>query len=118
VVSANAAATAGAEASAAAAAAAARRARALTAAAAPAAPAVLPPPEAALARSFAEDRTTRLPVYCFEQREPRDSARWIIRLDSGALADSIRLERLARRGDTLAAVNGRLIAISVRCPAP
>ncbi len=55
---------------------------------------------------------------CFEQREPPDSAMRIIRLDAGQLADSVRLERLTLRGDTLAAVHGRLRAVRAPCPAP
>jgi hypothetical protein len=70
------------------------------------------------AQGPALEKTTRLQPSCFEQREPRDSAMRIIRLDALALADSIRLERLTLRGDTLAAVNGRLIAVRVRCPQP
>ncbi len=65
-----------------------------------------------------EQKTTRLPLSCFEQRQPPDSASRIIRLSAGALADSVRLEKLTLRGDTLAAVNGPLIALRVRCPAP
>ena len=53
---------------------------------------------------------------CFEQREPADSAKRIIRLDAAALSDSIRLEKLTLSGDTLAAVNAKLKAIRVRCP--
>jgi hypothetical protein len=74
--------------------------------------------DTASAPGQALEKTTRLQPYCFEQREPRDSATRIIRLDAGALADSIRLERLTLRGDTLAAVHGRLIAVRVRCPQP
>ncbi len=55
-------------------------------------------------------------VSCFEQRVPTDSAKRIIRLGAAALDDSIRLERLALRGDTLAAVHSRLIAVRVPCP--
>ena len=88
--------------------------------AAVAAPAAAPSPGASV-QSFQEEafkKTSRLPTSCFEQREPRDSATRIITLGPKALADSIRLERLALRGDTLTAVNGRLIAIRVPCPAP
>jgi hypothetical protein len=83
-------------------------------------PAVSPSPVfgAPPAPGQALEKTTRLQPYCFEQRQPRDSATRIIRLDSGALADSIRLERLTLRGDTLAAVHGRLTAVRVRCPQP
>jgi hypothetical protein len=66
-----------------------------------------------------EQKTTRTPLSCFEQRAPRiagDSAARIIRLAASALDDSIRLEKLTLRGDTLAAVNGPLIAVLVRCP--
>ena len=71
-------------------------------------------PMAAVAQSM----FTRLQPSCFEQREPPDSASRIIRLNAAALADSIRLETLVLRGDTLAAVNGRFTAIRVPCPAP
>jgi len=83
-------------------------------------PAAAPSPGygAAAAQGQALEKTTRLPPSCFVQREPRDSAMRIIRLDAGALADSIRLERLTLRGDTLAAVHGRLTAVRVRCPQP
>jgi hypothetical protein len=83
-------------------------------------PAATPSPGygAAAAQGQALEKTTRLPSSCFAQREPRDSAMRIIRLDAGALADSIRLERLTLRGDTLAAVHGRLTAVRVRCPQP
>jgi hypothetical protein len=83
-------------------------------------PAAAPSPVygAAAAQGHALEKTTRLPPSCFVQREPRDSAMRIIRLDAGALADSIRLERLTLRGDTLAAVHGRLTAVRVRCPEP
>lgn len=77
-----------------------------------------PVPQAPAAQGLALEKTTRLQPSCFEQREPRDSAMRIIRLDAVALDDSIRLERLTLRGDTLAAVNGRLTAVRVRCPAP
>jgi hypothetical protein len=83
-------------------------------------PAASPSPvfDAPPAPGQALEKTTRLPPYCFVQREPRDSATRIIRLDAGALADSIRLERLTLRGDTLAAVHGRLTAVRVQCPQP
>jgi hypothetical protein len=56
-------------------------------------------------------------VICFEQRvPPADSANRVIRIDSAALADSVRLERLALRGDTLTGVRSRLIALRVSCP--
>jgi len=63
-------------------------------------------------------KTTRLPAQCWQQLQPPDSARHLIRLEPGALGDSIRLERLSVRGDTLAAVHGRLTALRVPCPAP
>lgn len=87
-----------------------------------AAPAAAPPPAAratqAQAQAQAFERVTRLRPSCFLQREPLDSARRIIRLDAVALADSIRLERLTLRGDTLTAVNGRFTAVRVPCPEP
>jgi hypothetical protein len=55
-------------------------------------------------------------VECFEQRQPPDSVKRIITLDARALADSLRLGTLTRRGDTLAAINGRLTAVRVQCP--
>jgi hypothetical protein len=70
------------------------------------------------APSLATEKFTRLQPSCFEQREPPDSASRVIRLNAAALADSIRLETLVLRGDTLAAVNGRLRAVRVPCPAP
>ncbi len=103
--------------------AAARRA-AVPPAAAPPAAAALPAPaplqQGALkkAQAFAEEKTTRLQPVCFSQREPRDSAGHLILLDRDALADSIRLEKLTQRGDTIAAVNGRLRAVRAPCPAP
>jgi hypothetical protein len=63
-------------------------------------------------------KTTRLRPSCFLRRNPADSAWRIIRLNALALADSIRLERLTLRGDSLAAMDGSLIAIRVPCPAP
>ena len=84
--------------------------RAAAAAGAPAAPSA--------AQNFATAKTALAQPSCFVQREPRDSAQRLIRLDAGALADSIRLERLTLRGDTLAAVNGRLIAVRAPCPSP
>lgn len=88
-----------------------------------AAPAAAPAPSqaarAAKAQSFvALDQVIISSVRCYSQRAPADSASRIIRLDSAALADSIRLEKLTLHGDTLAAVNGKLIAVLVRCPAP
>jgi hypothetical protein len=68
--------------------------------------------------AMATEQLTRLQPSCFEQREPPDSVAHMIRLNASALADSIRLETLVLRGDTLAAVNGRLRAIRVPCPAP
>lgn len=70
------------------------------------------------APSSATEKFTRLQPSCFEQREPPDSATHLIRLAAAALADSIRLETLVLHGDTLVAVNGRLRAVRVRCPAP
>ena len=70
------------------------------------------------AQSLATEKFTRLQLSCFEQREPPDSASRIIRLSAAALADSIHLEILVQRGDTLAAVNGRFRAVRVPCPAP
>jgi hypothetical protein len=63
-------------------------------------------------------KLSRLQPGCFEQREPRDSAGRLIRLDAVALSDSVRLEKLTLRGDTIAAVRGAFIAVRVRCPAP
>ncbi|HEX7546565.1 MAG TPA: hypothetical protein VF368_07540 [Gemmatimonadaceae bacterium] len=85
------------------------------------APAPAPPRPAAggtpmQAQAFA--KTTRLRSSCFLRLEPRDSATRVIRLDAVALADSIRLERLTLRGDTLSAVHGSLTAIRVPCPEP
>ncbi len=76
------------------------------------------PQPAPAAPSAATEKFTRLQPSCFDQREPPDSASRIIRLSAAALDDSIRLETLVLRGDTLAAVNGRLRAIRVPCPAP
>jgi hypothetical protein len=76
------------------------------------------PAAARAAQSMATEKFTRLRPSCFEQREPPDSASRVIRLSAAALADSIRLETLVLRGDTLAAVNGRLRAVRVPCPAP
>lgn len=73
---------------------------------------------ASAARAQAAGKTTRLQPLCFERRLNRDSAARIIRLDAASLADSIRLERLTLTGDTLAAVNGSLTAVRVRCPMP
>jgi hypothetical protein len=77
---------------------------------------------APVAKGFAmEQKVTRLPLSCFEQRVSAargDSANRIIRLDAAALDDSIQLEKLTLRGDTLAAVHGPLIALRVRCQAP
>jgi anti-sigma factor RsiW len=77
---------------------------------------------APVAKGFVmEQKVTRLPISCFEQRVPAvhgDSASRVIRLDAAALADSIQLEKLTLRGDTLAAVHGPLIAVRVRCQAP
>jgi hypothetical protein len=74
------------------------------------------------AKGFAmEQKVTRLPLSCFEQRVPAargDSANHIIRLDAAALDDSIQLEKLTLRGDTLAAVHGPLIAVRIPCQAP
>jgi hypothetical protein len=100
--------------------------RARQADAARAAPASAPAPArvagAAVAtvqvQSFATEKSAVQAVRCFLQRAPADSALRIIRLDAAALADSIRLEKLTLRSDTLAAVNGKLIAVPVRCPAP
>ena len=86
--------------------------------AAPTAAAAPPAARATQAQAQAFERVTRLRPSCFLQREPLDSATRIIRLDAVALADSIRLERLTLRGDTLTAVNGRLIAVRVPCPEP
>jgi hypothetical protein len=74
----------------------------------------------ALQQNFATQKLTRLQPSCFEQREPLDtSAHIVIRLSAAALADSIRLERMALRGsDTLVAVNGTLTAVRVPCPQP
>jgi hypothetical protein len=81
-----------------------------------AAPAPAPAPAA---RGFAlQQKVTRLPLSCFEQRAPADSVRRIIRLDAAALDDSIQLEKLTLRGDTLAAVHGPLIAVRIPCQAP
>jgi hypothetical protein len=91
-------------------------------AAAPAAPAPAAPSPlqqgTLKAQAFAEQKTTRLRPVCFSQFEPRDSAGHVILLDRDALADSVRLEKLTQRGDTLAAVNGRLRAVRAPCPAP
>jgi hypothetical protein len=97
--------------------AAARRAAA-PAAALPASPAPLQQGALKKAQAFAEGKTTRLPPICFSQREPGDSAGRLILLDRDALADSVRLEKLTQRGDTIAAVNGRLRAVRAPCPAP
>ncbi len=79
------------------------------------------PAAAPAAMNFSQaEKTTRLSLSCFEQRVPPargDSANRIIRLAAAALDDSIRFEKLTLRGDTLAAVNGPLIAVRVRCPA-
>jgi Putative zinc-finger len=91
-----------------------------------AAPAAAPAPvagaggaaSAARLQSFAMEKTAAQAFSCFSQRAPADSALRLIKLDAAALADSIRLEKLTLRGDTLAAVNGRLMAVAVRCPAP
>jgi hypothetical protein len=87
-----------------------------------AAPAAAPAPSqaarAAKAQNFVADQVIVPAVRCYLQRAPADSASRVIRLDAAALADSIRLEKLTLRGDTLAAVNGKLIAVLVRCPAP
>jgi hypothetical protein len=64
------------------------------------------------------EQLTRMPASCWLQLQPPDSAKRIIRLEPGALDDSIRLERLTVRGDTLAAVRGRLTAVRAPCPAP
>ena len=69
-------------------------------------------------RAAAAEKKAYMTLSCFEQREPPDSAKRILRLDAGALADSVRLEKLTVRGDTIAAVNGRLTAVRVRCPEP
>jgi hypothetical protein len=79
-----------------------------------------PPPSLSMQadrRAVAAKAATPSPN-CFEQREPLDSAMRVIRLDAGQLADSVRLESLTLRGDTLAAVHGRLRAVRVPCPAP
>ena len=76
------------------------------------------PPAVGGQSSLALQQIVRMPASCWEQLQPADSARRIIRLEAGALDDSVRLERLTVRGDTLAAVHGRLTAIRVRCPAP
>ena len=47
------------------------------------------------------------------QRGDLDQA---IQLYTAALDDSVRLEKLTIRGDTLAAVHAQLIAVRVRCP--
>jgi anti-sigma factor RsiW len=73
---------------------------------------------AAKVQSFAMEKSASQSLSCFLQRAPADSASRLIRLDAAALADSIRLEKLTLSGDTLAAVNGKLIAVLVRCPAP
>jgi hypothetical protein len=70
------------------------------------------------ARAAATERLMRPQPVCFEQREPPDSVPHLIRLNVAALADSIRLETLVLRGDTLAAVNGPLRAVRVSCLAP
>jgi hypothetical protein len=97
---------------------AARRAAAAPAAALPAAPAPIQQGALKKAQAFAEEKTTRVQPVCFSQREPRDSSGRLILLDRDALADSIRLEKLTQRGDTIAAVNGRLRAVRAPCPAP
>jgi hypothetical protein len=80
------------------------------------------PAAAPKAMAFAKaEKRARLPLSCFEQRAPAapaDSARRIIRLDAAALDDSIQLEKLTLRGDTLAAVHGPLIAVRIPCQAP
>lgn len=95
-----------------------RRADAAPAAAPAPAPVAAAAAGAAKAQSFAAERAALPAVRCYSQRATADSASRIIRLDAAALADSVRLEKLTVRGDTLAAVNGKLIAILVRCPAP
>lgn len=77
-----------------------------------------PQPAAPAIPNFEGQRLTRLPPSCFAQRVPADTAARIIRLSAGALEDSIRLETLVLRGDTLAAVHGRFTAIRVPCPEP
>ena len=78
-------------------------------------------PAAPAVQNFAAPKLTRLAPSCFAQREPAepaDSAARIIRLSAAALEDSIRLETLVLRGDTLAAVHGRFTAVRVPCPEP
>jgi hypothetical protein len=70
------------------------------------------------AQVFAPSRLTRLQPSCFAQREPADSIPHIIRLNAAELADSVQLETLVLRGDTLSAVARRFIAVRVRCPEP
>ncbi len=84
----------------------------------PAAPVPAAAGGSARAQGIAMEKSAAPALRCFVQRAPADSASRIIRLDAAALADSIRLERLTLRGDTLAAVNGKLIAVLVRCPVP
>ena len=74
--------------------------------AAPVAPAAAPAPSqtarvAKAQSSVALEQTIVAGVRCYSQRAPADSASRIIRLDPAALADSIRLEKLTLRGDTL-----------------
>jgi hypothetical protein len=76
------------------------------------------PKAAPAAPGLATEKFTRLQPSCFDQHEPPDSAAHTIRLSAAALADSIRLEIFVLRGDTLAAVNGRLRAVRVPCSAP
>jgi hypothetical protein len=91
-----------------------------------AAPAAAPAPvasaggaaTAARMQSFAMEKTVSRSLRCFLQRAPADSVLHLIKLDAAALADSIRLDKLTLRGDTLTAVNGRLTAVAIRCPAP
>jgi hypothetical protein len=70
------------------------------------------------AQVFAPSRLTRLQPSCFAQREPVDSIPHIIRLNAAELADSVQLETLVLRGDTLSAVARRFIAVRVRCAEP
>jgi anti-sigma factor RsiW len=81
-------------------------------------PAAAPPPAARAMQAQAAEKVTRLLPSCFLQPSSRDSAPRMIRLDAVALADSIRLDRLTLRGDTLFAVHGSLTAIRVPCPEP
>lgn len=55
---------------------------------------------------------------CFEVRRPVNAGTRLLRLDSAQLADSLRLEKLTVRGDTLRSVTGHLLAVRISCPGP